>query len=847
MLRATLKSMGQRKLRMTLSGLAVVLGVMFISGSLVLTDTLGRSSDRMFADAYAYIDVRVSGEPAVEVSTFETTAPTVIPADTLDKVAAVPGVARAVGMVEADGARVIGADGKVVASFGPPRLGMNWNPDDELIELREGRGPTAPDEIAIDAALARAAGLRVGDTVGVLTREPRQDFTLVGIFGFAGGRDSFGGVQFVAFTDEVAQRLLLGQQDVWTAVDVVAADGVTAEQLRDDIAAALGDGYVVRTGAELSAEESAALKDGLAFFNRILLGFAGVALFVGIFLILNTFSIIVAQRVRELALTRALGASRRQIIGSVLLEALVVGLIAATLGLGAGIGVGALLGTIFASVSSLTLAGLGVPASAVIASYAVGVLVTVLAAAIPAVRASRVPPLAAMREAATPDRPLTRLSVAGALVLTAGAALLGYGLTTSDGDQALLMVLAGVLLTLIGVALLAPLTARPVVAVLGRAFSWSVPGKLGRLNSARNPRRTAITAAALMIGVALVTGVGVILASAKTSLRGIAEDTITAELIIAGEPSGPWPATFDATVLDRTRQLPDVAAVAGFYGEIGLVDGEQRYVLASNDLSAVREVFSLTATAGTLDRLTPGQLVVDTDTAGEHGLTVGDRVDVQLSNGQTTTYQVTALYEPTPLFSGFILPAEAAHAFNIPQPVMGFVKLADPHAADQVRDQVAAMLADSPEATVTDRTAYIEDQAGQLDGLLTMIQILLALAILIAVLGIVNTLALSVLERTRELGLLRAIGLSRAATMRMVTVESVVISVFGALLGVTVGAGLGAAVVQALREDGIGQLTLPWAQMVTYLVLAGLVGVVAAVLPAIRAARTNVLRAIAYE
>src|SRR5690606_3646144 len=340
MLRATLKGMLSRKLRLLLSGLAVVLGVMFVSGALVLTDTLGRSFDQLFAGVYAHTDVQVHGEPRVAVSEFEgEVVPANLPADTVERVAAVPGVASARGLVEADGARLIGPDGKVVTSFGPPRLGINWTGEDKLVQLREGRGPAAPDEIAIDAALAETAGVSLGDRVGVLTLEPRQDFTVVGIFGF-GERDSLGGVQFVAFTDEVAQRLMLGEPDVWTAVDVRAAEGVSPEQLRDDIAAVLGDGYQVRTGAELAEEQSASLKEGLRFFSYILLGFAGVALFVGVFLIINTFSIIIAQQTRELSLIQIGRASCRQVLGSVLFEATVIGLVASVLGLAAGYGVG---------------------------------------------------------------------------------------------------------------------------------------------------------------------------------------------------------------------------------------------------------------------------------------------------------------------------------------------------------------------------------------------------------------------------------------------------------------------------------------------------------------------------
>jgi len=847
MLRATLKGMLSRKLRLLLSGLAVVLGVMFVSGALVLTDTLGRSFDQLFAGVYAHTDVQVHGEPRVAVSEFEgEVVPANLPADTVERVAAVPGVASARGLVEADGARLIGPDGKVVTSFGPPRLGINWTGEDKLVQLREGRGPAAPDEIAIDAALAETAGVSLGDRVGVLTLEPRQDFTVVGIFGF-GERDSLGGVQFVAFTDEVAQRLMLGEPDVWTAVDVRAAEGVSPEQLRDDIAAVLGDGYQVRTGAELAEEQSASLKEGLRFFSYILLGFAGVALFVGVFLIINTFSIIVAQQTRELSLIRAVGASRRQVLGSVLFEATVIGLVASVLGLAAGYGVGALLAALAAGLSTVPLAGVSMPAAALIGGLAVGVLVTLVAALLPAVRASRIPPVAAMQHAATPDRPLTLLTVAGALTLAAGGTVLGLGLTGRAGGQELWAVLAGVLVCFIGVALLTPLIARPVVSLLGRPFSWSVPGKLGRLNSGRNPRRTAITAAALMVGVSLVTGFGVVLASAKESMGELATETMDADLVISGDYAGPRPPTFDPAVLDRAAALPGVAQISAIAIDLAEVDGQRGYVTAVYDLAAARDMFHLEPTAGSLEPLAPGELVVDARTADEYGLTLGDTVQTQLSRGEPHTYRVVGLYEWTPLVSGFILPQEATADFGIPQPTLGFVTVTDGAATSQVRAQVAELLADSPEVAVTDQSAFIDQQTSQLDGVLTMIQILLGLAILIAVLGIINTLVLSMLERTRELGLLRTVGLSQTATIRMVTVEAVVISLFGALLGVTVGVGLGAAVVRALADEGIDRLALPWSDMAGYVVLAGLVGVIAALLPAVRAARTNVLGAIAHE
>ncbi|MFD0783847.1 ABC transporter permease, partial [Micromonospora azadirachtae] len=836
MLRATLKSLLARKLRLTLSGLAVVLGVMFVSGAFVLTDTLGRTFDAIFADAYEGVDVNVAAKPKIAMSEFEGEQPAPpFPAGTVEKVRSVPGVAEATGVIAVDGARLIGSNGKAVASFGPPQLGENWTGETDLIRLREGRGADAADEIVINKGLADAGKVKLGDRVGVLTpMGPKQEFEIVGIFGYSGGRDSIGGSNEIMFTTPVAQRLMLGEPNTFNSVSVKAADGVSPESLRDSVTTTVGDAYVVKTGKQLSEEAAAGFKEALSFFNRILLGFAAVALLVGTFLILNTFSIIVAQRTRELALMRAIGASRRQMIGSVVLEAIAVGLIASVLGLAAGIGIGALLAWAFGNLAGgLTLAGIGVPVSAVISAFAVGLIITVVAALLPALRASRIPPIAAMQDVATPDRPLTRITVAGGLVSAVGAVLLFLGLSGNAGGNTLTTILGGVLFAFIGVALLTPLISRPVVSLLGAVFAWSVPGKLGRLNSGRNPRRTAITAAALMVGIALVTGVTVILDSAKSSISGLAQDTIKAELVIAGVQSGPRPPTFDPAVLEKAAALPGVQLVDGEYGDLAVVGGERTWVAASSNDAALRQIFGVQPTAGDIDRLGPNQMLVGADTAAKRGLSVGSTVPVQLARGEPSTYTVTGIYTSSQLVNDVVLPAAAARDFAVPQPVQGFIQLAPGTQVANVQPQVEALLADSPEVSVADRDAFIQQQAGQVDGLLTMIQILLALAIVIAVLGIINTLALSVLERTRELGLLRAIGLRRAQTMRMITVEAVVISVFGALLGVVVGTGLGAAVVEALKDEGITDLVLPWTQILVALGLAAVVGVVAAVLPAV--------------
>ncbi|MFF0721465.1 ABC transporter permease [Micromonospora sp. NPDC003816] len=851
MFRATLKSLLARKVRLVLSGLAVVLGVMFVSGAFVLTDTLGRTFDQLFAEAYEEVDVSVSAKPKLAVNEMEgeqVQAP--FPADTVETVRAVPGVADATGVVVSDGARMIGGDGKVVASFGPPQLGGNWVGESDLVQLREGREPRADDEIVINKSLANAGKVAVGDRVGVLTLSPRQDFTIVGIFGYSGDRDSLGGVNEVMFTTPTAQRLMLGEPDVFNNITVTASSGVSDDALRDSVAAALGDDYVVKTGEQLSADAAAGLKEGLTFFNRILLGFAAVALLVGTFLILNTFSIIVAQRTRELALLRAVGASGKQIIGSVVLEAIAVGLIASVLGLAAGFGVGALLAYVFSSISGgLELTGLSMPASAVIGAFSVGLVITVLAALLPALRAARIPPIAAMQDVATPDRPLTKITVAGALVTAIGAVLLFLGLGGHAGGNTLATILGGVLFTFIGVALLTPLISKPVVSALGAVFAGWVPGKLGRLNSGRNPRRTAITAAALMVGIALVTGITVILDSAKSSISGLARDSIKAELVIAGVQSGPRPPTFDPAVLEEAKTIPGVRVADGLYGDLALVGDERTFVGAVTEPAALRQVYSLTAASGDIDRIDAGQMLVSEETAKARNLSVGSTTTVQLARGEPATYTVTGIFEDTPLFTGvqMVLPTEVARNFTVPQPSQGFIQLEPGTSVADVQPRIETLLADSPEVSVVDLNAFVEQQAGQLDTLLTMIQILLALAIVIAVLGIINTLALSVLERTRELGLLRAIGLRRSQTMGMITVEAVVISVFGALLGVVVGAGLGAAVVEALRSEGINKLVLPWGQMGLFLGLAAIIGVIAAVLPAIRAARINVLGAIAHD
>ncbi|HCT78090.1 MAG TPA: ABC transporter permease [Micromonosporaceae bacterium] len=843
MLRATLKSLLARKLRLILSGLAVLLGVMFVSGSFVLTDSLGRSFDNIFATSLAGTDVIVTADPAVAVSEMEgESVPGLLTAADLASVRQVAGIKEAIGDVQADGARVIGSDGKVVSTFGPPRFGGNWTGEVGGRELREGRAPNADNEIVVNAALAKTAGIKVGDEVGVLTTQPKQMFKLVGIFGYEDKLDSRGPVTEVLFTEPVAQKLMLGKVGGYTSVSVTAASGTDPAALRDALKSKLGNGYVVQTGKEAAAAMASGFKEVLDVFNKILLGFAGVALFVGTFLILNTFSIIVAQRTKELALSRALGASRGQMIGAVLVEAVVIGLIASVLGLAAGYGVGALLSQLFASQSAVQLAGVSLPLAAVISAFAVGLVITVIAAVLPAIRASRVPPVAALQEVATPDRPLTKLTVSGGIITAIGGGLIAYGITEN-----VWYMLGGVLAAFIGVALLSPILAKPAVSVLGRLFSWSVAGKLGRLNSGRNPRRTAITAAALMVGIALVTGINTIITSADRSLRGTVAETFHADLIISGQGSPGLEPTFDAALLPKMKQIPGVEAVAAEYGDQAMIDGKPGWISSSTDLPAEAKMFSLSPVAGSLAQPGAAEFVIDDERATERGLTVGSTIKVQHANGLERDYKLGGIYKRQDIYGGMIFGMDAVEGMRQQLPSVAFVDLRGSANVAESRKQLEALLVDSPEMLIQNTTEYLDSQAAETAQFLLMIQILLGLAILIAVLGVINTLALSVLERTRELGLLRAIGLSRMATMRMITVEAVVITVFGALLGLAVGVGLGSAVVKGLADEGLKQIVLPWEQMGIYLVLGAIVGVIAAVLPAIRAARTNVLQAISYE
>ncbi|MEU4210574.1 FtsX-like permease family protein [Streptomyces sp. NPDC026206] len=847
MITATLKSLLSRKLRLLLSGLAVVLGVMFVAGSMVMKDTLSRSFDAQFAGAHDDIDLQVSLKPKVDAEAGDAAAvPPAVDAAAVRRVTAVAGVDSARGVVEAEGARALGKDGKVVPGTGGPRYGKSWTGENKLIGLRDGRGPRAADEIAINVALAEKAGFKVGDRVGVLTGQPKKTFTVAGIFGYSDGRDSIGGEQTVAFTEPVAQELMMGKAGSFSGISVTTASDTSVATVQDALKQQLGADFQVETGEELSKKAADASRQTLDLMTKLLLGFAAVAVLVGIFLIINTFSIIIAQRLRELALLRAMGASRRQVIGSVLLESFVVGLIASVIGLAAGVGIGALGADMLAgNTDGLKVASLGLPTGAVVTSFTVGVGVTMLAALSPAMKASRVAPIAVIRASGTPDHGHRKQTVTGAVLLGLGLVLLALGLFGS-GDNALTTILGGVLFTFIGVALLTPLFSGPAVWALGGIFSRSLPGQLGRRNSARNPRRTAITASALMIGIALVTAISTIVSSAKDSMSDDVSSQLKAELVALGD--GGTSAAIEPKALDRARELPGMAAVSAAAFDSAKIGKETQSVSSWQDWGTTRKMMSLRAESGDIDTVPQGAVLMNKGTAKDRGLSVGDELTVQLQRGEARTYRLAGVFEDMPLVNNIVLPwADAQGGFRAQQPSQAYFQLKSGTSADSVRPELEKALADSPEVTVQSRDEVVDKYNSGMDMMLGIVQALLAVALIIAVLGIVNTLALSVLERTKELGALRAIGLSRGQTVRMIMTESVVISLFGALLGLVVGAGLGMAIVRAMKDQGVSGLTLPWSMMLNYLIGAVVVGMLASIIPARRGARLNVLKAVSHE
>lgn len=850
MLRATLKSLLAHKLRMTLSALAIVLGVAFVAGTFVFTDTLNRSFSDIFRTTSPDVTVRPASANAAADEGFTGGDNRTIPAELLAEIEAVPGVSRVDGNVTNQGTFVLDKDGKVVGSGGgAPGIGGNYTDapaadGTPVVTITRGEAPAGPGQLLLDEKTAETAGYEIGDTVQLVTNgaQPTVSGTLAGVVRF-GTTGNLVGATLALMDTPSAQALYLGGQNAFNDVAVTGDGSVPNTELAAAVSAALPGDLQALDDERIAQENQTALEEGLSFITTFLLVFAAVSLLVGTFLILNTFSIIVAQRIRELALFRALGASRRQVTRSVLLEALVVGLVGSTVGLALGFALALGLKALFGAIGlDLTDAGLVFQWRTAIVAYLVGVLVTVVAAYLPARRAASVPPVAAMRDdVALPESSMRRRLVGGGVLAVVGAGLMIWALAFDGGLQPLG---GGVFAVFVGVALLSPVIGRPIVSAIAAPFPrlFGTVGVLARENARRNPRRTSATASALMIGLALVTTMAVLGQSTKSSVDELVSTSMRADYVVSNAIQTP----FSPTIAEQIAQVPGVQTVAPYRSGMAEVEGARQFI-AAIDAPDFSQAVALDVKAGDLNTGSDRLLVTDTK-AAEAGWQVGDSLTVGLPAGPADL-QIGGIIAPTSFVgTDVVLPLAALEAGGV-APVDSFVYIvrapdADPAAVAQGIDEALAGL---PTITLKDQDAFAAEQQAPVDQLLAIIYALLGLAVIIAVMGIVNTLALSVIERTREVGLLRAVGMSRRQLRSMVRLESVAIAILGAVLGIALGLIFGISLQQAVSDQGVSTLSVPLVQLLIFVVLAGVVGVLAALWPARRAARMNVLQAIATD
>jgi putative ABC transport system permease protein len=839
--RLTVRSAWARKRRLAGTVSAVLLGVAFLSGTLVLGDTARAGFADVFAAANAGTDVVVRSEDRLESETG--TQSGLLDASIVASVAAVDGVDAAAGGIEAN-AQVVGSDGRPLGGDGPPTMAGSWIDDPELFpfELAEGRAPSAAGEVVLDRRTAEAGDLAVGDATTVLTPAP-IDVTVVGVATF-GGEDGMAGATFVAFTPAEAAEVLLGDPAAITQVYAAGEPGVGQAELASRIGAALPARIEAITARELADERQAGVEDDfLGFMETFLLVFAGVALLVATSSVHNTAAILVAQRTRESALLRAVGASRGQVLAATLLEAVLVGVVGAAAGAAAGIGLAAGLAALLSAGDiGLPADELVVSAGAMAWSVGVGVGLSVLASVVPACKASRVPPVAAMREVAVEDgRPSRWRAVAGVGLTVVGVATV---LDAADTDDALASAGLGALGVVAGVILLGPVVARRASRVLGAPLAArGVTGRLARGGAERNPRRTAGTASALLVGVGVVTTFTVLADSLSSSIEDAVDRSFAGDLVV--ESAGFSGAGLDPALTVELVDLPEVEAAAALGDGIVLAEGDELDVVVT-DAAAFAQVASIDVADGDLAAVGDGAIAVSSAFADERGWSLGTAVPIRFTDGAEVDLRVGAVYEDRTMVGDVLLPdvTWAAHAVQ-PTTFAVLVGLADGVALDDGRAAVEATAARYGSPDVFDEDEFVASAAGEIDQVLGVIYGLLVLAILIAGLGIAGTLSLSIHERTRELGLLRAVGLDRRQLRRIVRGEAVIVALLGTLGGLGVGTFVGWGLVRAFdASEGMGTFSVPGGSLAVVVVLGALVGVVAAARPARRAARMPVLDAL---
>ena len=841
--RYTVRNLAARPVRLLMTALAIVLGVTFMAGTLVLTDTMRHGFDQLVADANADTDVIVRA-PTPFASSFASNSRPRIAASLVDTVRAVPGVASVEGVLRGP-LPIAGADGKVVeAGLGETSSGMSWITDDRLdpFHLVAGRAPTSDGEVAVDRGTARRAHLAPGDRTTVYGHDGPRPVTVVGVVAF-GTADSPLGESYVLVPPS-ALPALLGVDGVVDGIRVVGADGISADTLAARVRRAVGPDVQTITGAEVTRESQRRVGDQLDTYARFLVVFALIALLVGSFVIFNAYAIVVAQRRHELALLRAIGATRRQVLRSVLGEALATGAAGSVVGLGLGCaaaaGLRALLGAM----------GLGLPNGALVVTgttvgvcMVLGTLVAVASAALPARAAGRVPPVSAMRAAAIDTSAASRVRACiGALVAMVGLATLGDGALRSDSAAA---VGAGSVLVLIGAVVLGPSLLGPIAALLGRPAraAKGAVGAIASANAARNPRRAATTASALTIGVSLVVAVTVLASALRSTAADGVERSFTGDYVVRAGGHMATGGLTDATV-DQLTVTTGVRAVVASASTMVEIDGEAT-MLTGVDTARVDDLVRFDETAGTVAGLAPGQIAVDDDAARDRHVEVGDQVPLTFVDAGFRPMTVGAIYRHGELFGSFVVRLDdlrdLVHDEALTQALVGTDRATDPVA---VRAGIESVLTASPQARLYDREGIRSSQAAALDPIVNLVYGLLALAVVIALLGITNAVGLSVFERTRELGLLRAVGMTRPQVRATVRWEAVTIALFGAIVGVAVGTVAGGALARTVAS-GASVARPPVAHLAALLLAAALAGALAAVVPARRAARLDVLDAVA--
>ena len=843
------RNLWERKLRTVLTMLAIVLGVMMVSGTYVLTDTIDRSFDEIFTISNEGVDAVVTKEEVIETDDGQVPP---FPAEILDEVRRTEGVGFAEGAIADRQVSIIGADGEPRGGNGAPSFGFSAGDERfDPLTYAEGGPPAADDEVVIDKASADAEGFEVGDRIQIAGKEAVREYTLAGI-ATLGDVESFGGATAAVLTMAEAQRIT-GKQGEFDLIQAEAAEGVTPGELAANLSASLPEGVKVETGEQNTETERDDIGEFTGILRTALFIFAGIALFVASFLIFNTFSITVAQRTREFAMLRTLGAKRRQILGTVATEAFLAGLIASAVGVLAGIGFAPAIKALFKALEiDLPATGTVVLPRTIIVGLLLGTIVTMVSALIPALRATRIPPVTGLREGAVISTPRERrLRTAIGLVLTVvGVALMLLGLfgALDPGEVAVGL---GAAIVFFGVTLLSPRLVTPLASVVGRPLERlrGVPGRLARENAVRNPNRTAATAAALMVGLALVSFVAVFAAGLKGSIDNAIDDILTGDLIVSNEDGF---SDIPAAAADAVGAVEGVAVASPYrYTQDEVVGIGEGYV-SLVDPETAADVLSLDWQDGSqqvLTALASDHAVADEKWAEDNGLAIGDTFEAKTASGRTLTYTITGTFEDQTDFIGDYAASDAnADAFgernNVSQVYLTLEQGADEAA---VRDEIDAVLAEQfPLAKSESPDELKETIAAEIDVLLNVVYALLLLSVVVSLFGIVNTLALSIHERTRELGLLRAVGTSRRQVRQMVRYESVITALIGGLLGAVLGVVFAVVISRPLAEEGF-VLSIPVGTLIVLLVLTIVAGVLAAIGPARRASKLDVLRALAYE